>query len=271
MFVDQPSQLFFMTGFKVDLLAFSHPITGFTDMHVLAEGCWPGRKTVNSVASLLLHHVTWDMYAARSHVLNLQSDNCSAQFKNHLFVAFLLYWAITAEDTGSENRVIRHHFTLSGHGKSMCDQAFGLLRRATKQHNILNAEKVCDIIPTVTDGLKATKCTSVTFYDWEKFLHQMFDFTILHLTKMHIYEYSAVTPGTVRYKKLPSDQWSQKNCFKPGVTVNHVRFPEKFGFRPLSSFKIPGFTISDERKGPLKKIFNQYESSFSDEANQYRF
>ncbi|PSN51736.1 hypothetical protein C0J52_13444 [Blattella germanica] len=95
--------------------------TGRSVVYLYHEG--QGKKGANEVSSFLYHYV--QHYIPQSiNELNLFSDGCPGQYKNHTIVRF--YMALTA--TG-RFQTITHRFPERGHSFLPCDRNFGAFKK----------------------------------------------------------------------------------------------------------------------------------------------
>lgn len=88
--LNQPGQLHFKTGLKLDINGVYCSNTGKTNLFALVEGHWPSDKTANSVLSMLHYTISRPQNSLYSNCLYLHADNCTGQNKKQFVLFYLL-------------------------------------------------------------------------------------------------------------------------------------------------------------------------------------
>lgn len=256
-FIDQPSQLFFMSGLQIELFGMVDDMACEQMNYLLVEGWWPHQKGQNTVGSIFFQRLqTYDHYK-HSRQLVLHTDNCSSQFKNRWFVWFWLWWVIAAPTFGCHTTIVTHHFNLAGHTKFSPDRGFAGIKCALKRESCFNAQMLFDVIENRSGRHnRAGFCDN--FFDWKAFLGQFFNKIVDDISLMHHFEYDAKTPGVVRFKRMHDDEWQSKNLFRSGVTTEMVLAPMAHGHHEFEQYPLAAVPPTAERQQALDQIDERY-------------
>jgi len=249
---DQPGSAYFESGFQCGFCGVSNNTTGVMDTYVLQEGYWPG-ATPEGIISML-HHYFNTSIDNDVEILEGMMDNCSAQNKNRWLLQYLLYRVLV---WGPAN--IHTHYLIPGHTKMRNDALFGLIKRMLAQLECFTYAQVREAVDGSTAANKAVQNKVLIFYAWKEFLEQFFGGqSVTGIMQYRRWEFSCACPGTVRYKKTSEDvHWESKTLLRPGITLEHLREPEKFGLRPLPDFEVKLNGLGEVRRSYLQKKFIQ--------------
>lgn len=227
----QTGQLHFITGLKNDLFGVSCANINTNYIFSLAEGHWPGGKTANEVASMLLCTLIMikeEMTSTMPKKLMVHCDNCAGQNKNR-FMLWFCSWLV-ASNLFNE---VQLNFLVAGHTKNECDGAFGCIKRKMKIRNILCPMDMRSVISESSQYSKAISASHVTWVDWKTYLSAMFKLPAkLKINSYHQFTFRKHKPcGTVCKSGLlfarslsTSDLWEEFDLFRRGVTFENHTF-----------------------------------------------
>ena len=185
----------------------------------------------------MIYHNVFEKRIDKSTLL-FMADNCPGQNKNMFMIWFMSYLSIVRPHT----TLICLRFLVAGHTKNFCDSCFGLCKRSTKGKDILSPRDV------VTNYANSGKCNRVVrtdnsglvWYDWKKFLGQLYKGVIQGISLMHEFEFRTNSPGIVFYKEyVDSPAWKQTSLFKQGVTEDYIKTPDGLVYQSLDKFIVP--------------------------------
>jgi hypothetical protein len=211
-FIDQPKQMYYLAGLKLDTFGIANNTNGTQLNFPLVEGQWPNQKSVNTIGSMLYYYLL-TMLRDRNKVIHLMCDNCPDQNKNRYMMWFLSYLTLT---TDIEEISLR--FLVAGHTKNFCDACFGLLNRSIKDKQVLTPTDCIENFKHSSSCNTVADARAVTWYDWKSFLEQYYDKKIIDISAMHLFRFRKDAPGVVEYKMKDEDtEWQQLCLFKSGV------------------------------------------------------
>jgi len=220
-FLNQPKQLYFKSGLKVDLFGIANNTSGFQHNFVLPEGHWPADKSINSVASMIWYYIR--TYQNDKRIIHLMADNCTGQNKNRYMLWFLHYLLIISEDKIDSIHLM---FLIAGHTKNFCDACFGLCKRSLKSKDILTPT---DVVNAYSNSAKCNfvqTTTGIIWYDWKSFLKQFFKGKVKNILKQQHFYFNKANLDSMQYKALATTtEFSTLEPFKKDVTINNIKNP----------------------------------------------
>lgn len=166
--VNQPGQLHFITGLKIDLFAVSCGNTGKNYVFCLPEGHWPGQKSANEVISMLFHILMQlknkyqDSLPPR---LIIHCDNCAGQNKNR----FLLWFCSWLTETKMFQDV-ELDFLVAGHTKNECDGAFGCIKKRLRRTNVRDPESMRNLVDESSSSAVSVRASEISWIKWKEYL-----------------------------------------------------------------------------------------------------
>lgn len=202
--LNQPGQLHFITGLKVDINGVYSSNTGRADLYGLIEGHWPSNKTANTVLSMLHHTIerrtSCDNVNSHGKKLVLHADNCTGQNKNK-YVLFYIIWRALM---GFEDEV-QLCFLIVGHTKNVCDGFFGHVKRNCLKNDIYTPKAMMDVIQNSSVNTDCISGTMVAWFQWKEMFERYFKVPNgFKISEYHVFKTQRTYPGFLFAKRLSS-------------------------------------------------------------------
>lgn len=247
-FIDQPGDSYFTSGFKCGLFGICNNTVGMMDTYILPEGKTPN-VNANTTISLLHHYL--ERHNVRSlETLDLMADNCTGQNKNAAVMQYLL-WRVAS---GLGPRQINLHFLVPGHTKMRNDAYFGLIKRNLKKRQAFSYEQMCEVVNDATSSSTRGVLVDDDFewYDWWGFLRQYFNKgNVNNLMQNRRFCFSADNPGTVIYKMTSAEEsWREGRLLLPNLSPDSLM--NNINMKPLSDFIFPPKQMGPRRRKELQ-------------------
>ena len=255
---NQPGQIYYTTGLKVDLFGVYVANIDKQITYTLIEGHWSMAKNANLVCSMI-HNVLKDpRVACLPHARNLvlHADNCAGQNKNKYVMSYLA-WRVMV----GLNDSIKLHFMVSGHTKNICDAYFGLFKRKVKRRDVWTPRDMMTVVNACTESSICKPGSDVQWTNWKDLTAQYLGKSIQNISGVGHFEFSTEHPGTVRLRLMKDSSavevdLRQSVSISPSVAIDidMARFP--LTTVPLCEVKSAAYKT---REGYLKtKIAEKY-------------
>lgn len=173
----QAGPLYFLTPFRVSIFGIMNDTFRQQANYLIPESCSTG-KGANMIINFLHHYLTERSTGER--VLFLQADNCRAQNKNNIMMAYLCMR--TMLNLHSE---ITISFMVPGHTKFSCDWAFGILKSNFRRNEVSSLEKLKDVITDSTPNSKLNQAILVGDVAGKRLYLRMIGKTIFRRSSIH--------------------------------------------------------------------------------------
>ena len=247
LFKDQPGQLYYLTGLKLDIFGVANDTTGVQQNYFLTEGTWLEEKTAKSVLSML-HDYLFNRLPTRPPNLCLLADNQGAQNKNR-FTMWYLSWLVA---TGRFEE-IKLQFLVVGHTKSYCDSCFGLVKKSLIGEDVCCPRDAARLATKFCSANRVVTSNQVRWFDWEAFLAQFFSGTIGGVQKKQHMRFNRMHPGCVFVKDLDGSEEKMQVLFKDDMTLAHLLNPTDHQLVDFKCFPLCPKAMPPERAEYLQK------------------
>lgn len=210
---DQPGRAFFMLRRALQIFGVCN-VGLRRQINFIFDSDQFDRKGPSLVVSLL--HLFFTQYSCGERDVTLYADNCAAQNKNWLVMAYLCYRVCFGLHAN-----ISIHFMIAGHTKFDCDGHFGMIKQRYHKSNCYDLDGLAEIISRsgkpgrnvphpIADG-------QTVLHDWESALAPYFR-RLPGISSFHHFEFRASNPGFVFCRESPTSLEESIRLLLPAVT-----------------------------------------------------